>query len=194
MRPAVFLDRDGTMIEDVGYLGRVEEISWFPFTAEAVRRLNTAGFLVCVTTNQAGIGRGLFTHEAVADIHAHMTAVLASEGARIDGWFYCPHHPDAAIGAYRLICDCRKPAPGMIQQACERFSIDLAGSFVIGDKPLDVAMAARAGTTGILVRTGYGERAVQAHAGGVPGASRVAVNLLDAVQWLLDGRPSGAGE
>jgi D-glycero-D-manno-heptose 1,7-bisphosphate phosphatase len=119
-----------------------------------------------------------------------MTAVLASQGARIDAWFYCPHHPEAAIGSYRMVCDCRKPAPGMIQQACDRFPIDLAQSFVIGDKPLDVAMAARARTTGILVRTGYGDEAVRAHAGGVPGASHVAIDLLDAVRWILDGERS----
>lgn len=185
MTPAVFLDRDGTMIDDVGYLGRVEDIRWIPGALTAVARFNRAGYLVCVTTNQAGIGRGLFTAATVAAIHAQMDAALAAAGARVDGWFFCPHHPEAALEAFRQVCACRKPAPGLIQQACARFPIDLARSFVIGDKPLDLGLAVNAGVRGVLVRTGYGAKAEIAHAGRVPGAAFVADDLASACDWVL---------
>ncbi len=190
MTPAVFLDRDGTMIDDVGYLGRVEEVRWIPGAIEAVARLNRAGYLVCVTTNQAGIGRGLFTPEAVEAIHAHLAAALAAGGAHVDGWFYCPHHPEAALDTYRLVCPCRKPSPGLIHQACARFPIDLARSFVVGDKPLDMGLAANAGVPGVLVRTGYGAEATRTHPGGVPGAVWVAADLADACTWMLAQPPA----
>ena len=191
MTPAVFLDRDGTMNDDVGYLGRVDQVRWIPGAIDAIGRLNRAGYLVCVTTNQAGIGRGLFTPAAVEAIHLHMAAALAAGGARVDGWFYCPHHPDATLDAYRTVCACRKPAPGMIRQACARFAIDLAHSLVIGDKPLDMGLAAQAGVPGVLVRTGYGEEAAKAYPGGVPGAVTVAADLAEACTWVL-ARHSGA--
>lgn len=185
MTPAVFLDRDGTMNDDVGYLGRVDQVRWIPGAMAAVRRFNAAGYLVCVTTNQAGIGRGLFTAADVAAIHAHMDAALAAEGAHVDGWFFCPHHPQAALEAFRQVCACRKPAPGMIHQACERFAIDLARSVVIGDKPLDMGMAAQAGVRGVLVRTGYGAAAEREYGGRVPGAAWIADDLWAASGWLL---------
>ncbi len=185
MTPAVFLDRDGTMNEDVGYLGRVDQVRWIPGAIAAVGALNRAGYLVCVTTNQAGIGRGHFTPDDVAAIHAHMAAALTSAGARVDAWFHCPHHPEATLDAYRMVCDCRKPAPGMIHQACARFPIDLARSFVVGDKPLDMGMGAAAGVPGVLVRTGYGADAERAHPHGVPGAVAVADDLAAACRWVL---------
>ena len=185
MRPAVFLDRDGTMIHDVGYLGRLGDLRWFPWTVEAVRLLNRAGFLVCVTTNQGGVGLGFYTEAMVRDIHAQMDATLTAGGARVDGWFYCPHHPDARLDAFRLDCACRKPGTGMIQQATARFPIDLARSYVIGDKLADLAMAGNAGARGILVRTGYGEDVVQAHDGHVPGAAHVAADLMEATAWVM---------
>jgi D-glycero-D-manno-heptose 1,7-bisphosphate phosphatase len=141
-RPAVFLDRDGTMIEDIGYLSRPEQVRWFPYTVESIRLLNRAGFIVCVTTNQSGIGRGIYTEAQLQDIHRQMATYLDAGGATVDAWFYCPHHPVAEVEAYRAVCECRKPEPGMIRQACEQYEIDLARSFVIGDKLLDVARAA----------------------------------------------------
>jgi D-glycero-D-manno-heptose 1,7-bisphosphate phosphatase len=194
MRAAVFLDRDGTMIHDVGYLGRLSDLRWFSFTVEAIRLFNRAGLLVCVTTNQGGVGLGYYTEAVVHDIHAQMDATLAAGGARVDGWFHCPHHPHARLDALRIDCDCRKPGIGMIQQAADRFPIDLARSFVIGDKLADVAMADRAGARGILVRTGYGEDVVRAHDGRIPGAAYVAADLMEATGWVLrqNARPSEA--
>ncbi len=185
MRPAVFLDRDGTMIHEAGYLGRLDDLRWFGWTADAIRLLNRAGFLVCVTTNQGGIGLGLYTETFLHELHARMAATLEQNGARVDGWFYCPHHPSAIIEDLRRECDCRKPRPGMIRQAAERFDIDLDASFVVGDKLADVGLASQAGARGILVRTGYGDDVVAAHRGDVPGAAYIAGDLMAAVAWLL---------
>jgi D-glycero-D-manno-heptose 1,7-bisphosphate phosphatase len=185
MRPAVFLDRDGTMIHEAGYLSRLADLRWFPWTTEAIRLLNRAGFIVCVTTNQGGIGLGFFTEDFVAELHERMTETLAAGGARVDGWFHCPHHPAAVIEALRVDCECRKPRPGMITQAVARLGIDPARSFVVGDKLIDLGLATSAGARGILVKTGYGEEVVRAHDGEVPGAAYVASDLMAAVGWIL---------
>ena len=185
MQPAVFLDRDGTMVHDVGYLSRLEDLQWFPWTIEAVRLLHRAGFLVCVTTNQSGIALGFCTDAFVRRVHEEMSAAIEAAGARIDGWFYCPHHPQAAIDALRTDCECRKPRPGLVRQAQERFDIDLTRSFVIGDKSADVGLAEAVGARGILVRTGYGESELVRHNGDMPGSAHIATDLLEAVTWIL---------
>lgn len=185
MRPAVFLDRDGTMVHDVGYLSRLEDLHWFPWTIDAVRLLNRAGFLVCVTTNQGGIGLGFYTEAFLHSLHDHMSSVLEAAGARVDGWFHCPHHPDARIEALRVACDCRKPRPGMIEQAARRFPIDLAQSFVVGDKIADVNLGRAVGARSVLVKTGYGAAEIVRHGGTMPGAAHVAEELMGAVEWIL---------
>jgi len=191
MRPAVFLDRDGTMIHEAGYLSRLDDLRWFPWTTEAIRLLNRAGFVVCVTTNQGGIGLGFFTEAFVAELHGQMTETIEAAGARVDGWFHCPHHPSAIVEALRVDCDCRKPRPGLINQAGARFSIDLRRSFVVGDKLIDVGLAASTGARGILVKTGYGDEVARAHGGDVPGAAYVASDLMAAVAWILaESRPT----
>lgn len=173
------------MVHDVGYLSRLEDLQWFPWTIEAVRLLHRAGFLVCVTTNQSGVALGFCTDAFVRRVHEEMAAAITAAGGRVDGWFYCPHHPEAVIDALRLDCDCRKPKPGMVHQARERFEIDLAASFVVGDKTADVGLAGAVGARGILVRTGYGEAELARHAGQMPGAAHVAPDLLGAVSWIL---------
>ena len=185
MQPAVFLDRDGTMVQDVGYLSRLEDLHWFPWTIEAVRLLHRAGFLLCVTTNQSGIALGFCTDAFVRRVHEEMSAAIEAAGGRIDGWFYCPHHPEAAIDALRMECECRKPRPGLVRQAQERFDIDLTRSFVIGDKAADVGLAESVGARGILVRTGYGESELVRHNGRAPGTAHVATDLLGAATWIL---------
>lgn len=184
-RAAVFLDRDGTMIHETGYLSRIEDLRWFPYTADAIRLLHRAGFLVCVTTNQGGIGLGLYTEDTMQSLHRQMAATLEAAGARVDGWFHCPHHPSALVEALRVDCDCRKPKPGMIRQAAARFGVDLSASFVVGDKMADIGSAEQAGARGILVRTGYGEDTVRANGGAVPGAAYVAMDLMEATSWVL---------
>ncbi len=185
MQPAVFLDRDGTMVHDVGYLSRFEDLRWYPWTIEAVRLLARAGFLVCVTTNQSGIALGFCSDTFVRSVHDRMGAEIAAAGGRVDGWFYCPHHPEAHIDALRLECDCRKPKPGMIRQAQDRFAIDLGRSFVVGDKMADVGLATGVGARGVLVRTGYGEAELHRHDGRMPGAAHVAPDLMAATAWIL---------
>ena len=185
MRPAVFLDRDGTMIEDVGYLSRREDLHWFPYTLDAIRLLNRAGFLVCVTTNQGAVGLGFYDEAFVNELHAEMGETVASSGGRIDAWYFCPHYPTALIDRYRSECNCRKPEPGMIHQAMADFSIDLPRSYVVGDKLADVGMATAVGARAILVKTGYGQAELRRHDGRVPGAAFVADTLLEAASWIL---------
>src|SRR5581483_11114714 len=148
-RPAVFLDRDGTMIHDPGYLARLDGLRWYPWTIDAIRLLNRAGFLVFVTTNQGGVALGLYEEAFVHTVHTVMAERLAAGGARIDGWFYCLHHPRAITDALRIECDSRKPRGGMVRQAQARFSIDIARSFVVGDKFSDVGLAASTGARGV---------------------------------------------
>ena len=156
MRPAVFLDRDGTLIEEVGYLDRLERLSLFPWTVDAVRLLNRAGLPVVVVSNQAGVARGFFDESFVHELHRHLDERLAAGGARINRYYFCPHHPDAPVQKYRVNCQCRKPGAGMVRQAADELDLEPAMSFVIGDRWLDVELAANVGATGVLVRTGYG--------------------------------------
>ena len=184
-RPAVFLDRDGTLIHDVGYLSRVEDVQWFPWSIEAIRLLGRAGFLVCITTNQGGIGLGFYGADIVERVHAGMCADVEAVGGRIDALFFCPHHPRAITDELRIDCECRKPRAGMIQQAMARFDIDLSRSFVVGDKMADVGLATNAGARGILVKTGYGHAQLQRFGEHPPGAAYVADTVFEAVGWIL---------
>jgi D-glycero-D-manno-heptose 1,7-bisphosphate phosphatase len=150
---------------------------------------------VFVDTNQGGVGLALYPETTVHAIHDAMTSTLARGGAQVDGWFYCPHHPEARIEALRVDCACRKPKPGLVRQAADAFEIDLPRSFVVGDKLSDVDLARGVGARGVLVRTGYGDEVLQAHAGVAPGAAYVAADLMAATAWLLDaslekGRPA----
>ena len=192
-RPAVFLDRDGTMIQESHYLSRRDDLRWFPWTADAIRLLNRAGFLVCVTTNQGGIALGLYSEAFVQQLHAEMDATLDASGARVDGWFYCPHHPQGTVPALRMNCDCRKPMPGMAWQANAALGIDFAHSFVVGDKAGDLGLAGNVRATGVLVQTGYGAELASAHDGQVPGAAHVAMDLMAATAWILS-QPARASE
>ena len=146
-RPAVFVDRDGTLIEEVNFLHRVEDLRLFDFTAEAVTQLNQAGYLVIVVTNQSGIGRGIFTE---ADMHGIHDAIQQQLDNAIDAFYYCPHLPCDG-------CACRKPGRGMIDSALRDFALDLENSWIIGDKRTDVETGQNAGISSGLVLTGYGE-------------------------------------
>jgi len=156
VRPAVFLDRDGTLIEERGYLSKLEDIALFADTPAALRRLRDAGFALVVVTNQAGIARGYFDEAFVQKAHRYLGEMLAAEGIVIDGYYYCPHHPGGLVPEYSRVCRCRKPAPGMVEHAARDLDLDVDRSFVVGDKWLDVELATNAGARGILVRTGYG--------------------------------------
>jgi len=156
LRPAVFLDRDGTLNKEAVYLYRVEEFAWIPGAPEAVRRLNEADVLVLVVTNQAGIARGYYTEADVRRLHDHMQTALRRYGAHIDAFYFCPDHPDSPLPAYRRDGGCRKPAPGMLREALREWPIDLTRSFLVGDKNIDIEAGRALGLNTLLVETGYG--------------------------------------
>ncbi|MFQ5780765.1 MAG: lipopolysaccharide heptosyltransferase II [Nitrospiria bacterium] len=175
---AVFLDRDGTINEDVGYLDRLQNLSLIPGAAAAIAKLNRKGIPVFLITNQSGVGRGFFTEKFVGEVHRYLQVLLAKEGASLNGIYYCPHHPET------MPCQCRKPSMGMIEKAISEYPIDLSRSYVVGDKSLDMALAQR-GAKGVLVQTGYGKGTLQElRRSGMP-PDHVSNNLSDAVEWIL---------
>jgi D-glycero-D-manno-heptose 1,7-bisphosphate phosphatase len=181
VRRAVFLDRDGTLLEEGNYVSDLRQIVFFPYSIDAVRLLNQAGFAVVVITNQSGIARGIVRESFVAEAHRFIDEKLAAAGARIDGYYYCPHHPDGSLSQFRQDCECRKPKPGQLRQAAADLDLDLNGSFVVGDRWSDVDVATAAGARGILVRTGYGREAERESR---PDAL-VVDNLMAAVAWIV---------
>jgi D-glycero-D-manno-heptose 1,7-bisphosphate phosphatase len=183
-RPAVFLDRDGTLIEERGYLDRMELLELFPWTTDAIRLLNRAGYAVVVVTNQSAVGRGIITEAFLQSVHDAVTARLSAGGARIDAFYVCPHHPFEARGAYRQTCRCRKPGPGLIEQACRDLDLDPASSFMVGDRWIDVACGQAAGTHSLLLRTGYGAHQEKDPPVG-PAPDAILNNLMEAVGWIL---------
>jgi D-glycero-D-manno-heptose 1,7-bisphosphate phosphatase len=155
MNRAVFLDRDGTINEEVGYLKSLDMLKIIPGAGAAIRRLNDAGFKVVIITNQSGVARGYFPESLVHEAHALLTGMLRQDGATIDGIYYCPHHPTAGNSKHTIACDCRKPATGLLDRAARDLDIDMKQSFMVGDKWSDVELGHRAGTRAILVRSGF---------------------------------------
>jgi D-glycero-D-manno-heptose 1,7-bisphosphate phosphatase len=185
-RRAIIMDRDGTVCEEVGYVNHVDRVRLLPRSAEAILAANEAGFQTVVVTNQAGVARGYFAESLVDEVHDRVRELLAQNGARLDGIYYCPHHPEVGTAAYRRACSCRKPSPGMLERARDEMGIDLAASYMIGDSIKDVEAGHRAGATTVLVLSGYGkgEWTHQAHAWPVQ-PDYVAEDLKSAVDWIL---------
>jgi D-glycero-D-manno-heptose 1,7-bisphosphate phosphatase len=186
---AVFLDRDGTLIEEVGYLDRPERVELYPYSGDAIRALNRAGLRIVMVTNQSGVARGFFTEAVVDAVHTHIERLLAEAGAHIDAYYYCPHHPDGKVAEYARACDCRKPARGLVDRATRELGIDPRRSFAVGDRWLDVALAREVGAAGVLVRTGYGLTEEQRPVNGLA-ADAVVDNLAAAASWILQNRRS----
>lgn len=184
-RRAVFLDRDGTINEDVGYPGRYDQVRIYPYSFEAVRKLNAAGLAVVVITNQSGVGRGLFSEDDLRVIHDRMRAEFAAAGARIDAIFYCPHFVGSASSVYGIDCACRKPFPGMALKAREALDLDLEGSYMVGDKVEDIRFGTNAGARTVLVLTGYGEASREALGREGAEPDHVAPDLGAAADWIL---------
>jgi D-glycero-D-manno-heptose 1,7-bisphosphate phosphatase len=153
-QPAVFLDRDGTLNHDTGYVYRVADFHWLPGAVNAVRALNTHGYYVFIVTNQSGVARGLYDEAAIRDLHDWMNGELRDAGARIDDFRYCPHHPEASVAAYRAVCSCRKPAAGMLLDLMETWPVIRDGSIMIGDRESDAAAGMAAGIASAIVPPG----------------------------------------
>ena len=182
----VFLDRDGTVTEEVGYVNHPSRLALIPGAAEAIRTLNQAGIPVLLATNQAGVARGYFTEELVKEVLKRLVELLAVQGARLDALYYCPHHPSVGPAPYRRECDCRKPKPGMLLRGAQEFGLDLGRSFVVGDKISDVEFAHKAGARGVMVLTGYGlgEYTYQRQ-DWKDQPDFIAPGLPEAVEWML---------
>ncbi|MEK6631235.1 MAG: HAD family hydrolase [Acidobacteriota bacterium] len=184
-RPAAFLDRDGTLNEEAGYVDRLDRLVLYPFAIDAIRLLHDAGYLVVVITNQAGVAQGLYDEGFVEETGRYLAEQARLGGTIIDGHYYCPHSPDAAVEAYRTDCECRKPKAGMAIRAAEELNLDLTRSVVIGDRWRDLAVAQAVGARGIIVKTGYGAtEALQPPPG--MAADAVCDTLAAAVVWLLE--------
>ena len=185
MKPTVFLDRDGTINEDVGYLNALDRLVFIPGALDAIRLLTRAEYQIAIVTNQAGVALGMIEEQVLAALHARIDERIRQAGGRVDGWFVCPHSRTATVEKFRLDCDCRKPKPGLFDQACAALPVDKARSFYIGDKASDMGAAQAAGLPGILVRTGYGEGEYRRLNGNIPGAAIVVANLAEAASRIL---------
>ena len=184
-RRAVFLDRDGTLIEECGYLDRLDSLRLFPWTADALRLLRRGGFVCVVVTNQSAVARGLIDEGFVWQVHEEMNARLGPGGGAVEHLYFCPHLHDATLERYRQACDCRKPSPGMIERAARELDLDVAGSVMVGDKWLDVACGRAAGARGILVRTGHGAHEAQTAPPPGVAADAILTNVMEAAGWIL---------
>jgi D-glycero-D-manno-heptose 1,7-bisphosphate phosphatase len=185
-RPAVFMDRDGTLSHEVGYVNHLSRFRLYPWSVDAVRLVNRAGYAAVVVTNQAGVARGYYPESLVREVNASLRASMEAGGARLDGVFVCLHHPSVGEPPYRQDCDCRKPRPGLVRRAENELGLDLARSWVIGDRHGDLQLAWNVGARAALVASGYGRGELQHHA---PRWSRppdlVAENVLEAVERIL---------
>jgi len=183
---AVFLDRDGTINEEVGYVNHLRRFVLLPRVGEAIRLLNRRGLKTVVVTNQSGVARGYFPESLIHLVHQRMEELLGQEGAHLDGIYYCPHHPDAGSPPYRQKCRCRKPDTGLVDEATRSLDLDCSKSYMIGDRGPDLEFARRIGAKGILVLTGYG-RGEWEYCRDQWNAEPdyVAQDLYEAVQWIL---------
>jgi D-glycero-D-manno-heptose 1,7-bisphosphate phosphatase len=185
-RAAVFFDRDGTLNEEVDFLTEPEQLRLIQGASAAVRSLNTRGYPVCIISNQSAVARGLLSEADLIPIHKKLAGELGRDGAHIDRIYYCPHHPTAGIPPYNVDCDCRKPRPGMLQRAAAELSLHLPGSYVVGDRIVDVQVARAVGARGILVLTGYGMTALnECRTQGVT-PDFIAASAREAVEFILE--------
>ena len=187
MNRAVFIDRDGTISEEVGYINHPSRFRVFPYSAAAIKRLNDAGWLAILVTNQAGVARGYFAEDMVHTVHNQLELDLKKDGARLDAIYYCAHHPSIGEPPYRFDCDCRKPKPGLILRAATELNVDLARSWMIGDRYSDIELARNAGVSSAFVLSGYGrgewehQRREWKH-----DPDLVSENLLEAITAIID--------
>jgi D-glycero-D-manno-heptose 1,7-bisphosphate phosphatase len=189
-RIGVFLDRDGTLNEELNFIRTADELHMIPGAAAAVRMLNQRGVITCVISNQSGVGRGYLKESDLIPIHHRLEEQLRNEGAHVDQIYYCPHHPTEGMPPYNVECDCRKPKPGMLKRGSKEFNLDLSDSFVVGDSVVDIQAGNAVGATTVLVLTGYGADALdQCRRNGIA-PDYVAPTIVQAIDFIthtLDG-------
>lgn len=184
-KPAVFLDRDGTINVEAGYIKDLANLHLMPGAAAAIKRLNDMGVPAILATNQSGPARGYYPETWVHTLNNRVAELLGAEGARLDDMFYCPHLPDGTVPEYTMACRCRKPEPGMLEMAAAKHGIDLSASYMIGDKSTDVEVGQRAGCRTVLLRSGYGERVLSGEYQWKVEADFVADTLVEAIDWVV---------
>lgn len=184
-RPAVFLDRDGTINVEAGYIRDLANMHLMPGAAAAIRRLNELGVPAILATNQSGPARGYYDEAWVHTLNGRVCELLEAEGARLDDVFYCPHHPEGTVPAFTQACRCRKPETGMLDDAAAKHGLDLAASYMIGDKATDVEVGQRAGCRTVLLRSGYGEQVIAGEYQWQVAADFVADTIVEAIDWVV---------
>lgn len=185
-KPVVFLDRDGTLNEEVGYIRDLKDLRLIAGAGAAVRKLNDAGVAAILITNQTGAARGYYAEQHIRDLNQRLQDLLAEDGAHLDGAYYCPHLPEASVAEYASVCACRKPEPGLVEQAFqENATLDRTLSYVVGDKATDVELAERCGARGVLVTTGYGQSVLAGTYQWPVKPDFTAGNIVEAVDWIL---------
>lgn len=185
-RPVVFLDRDGTLNVEAGYIREVENLVLIDGAGEAIKKLNDAGIAAILVTNQTGAARGYYLEEHIHNLHKRLTALLAAEGAHLDAIYYCPHLAEGSVDPYAIDCDCRKPEVGMVEHAyADHADLDRSRSFVVGDKASDIELARNCKSRGILVKTGYGEAVLKGEYQHVVTPDYEAHSIVDGVEWIL---------
>jgi D-glycero-D-manno-heptose 1,7-bisphosphate phosphatase len=191
MQPAVFIDRDGTISEEVGYVNHPSRFRLFPYSSQAIRKLNERHWLAIVVTNQAGVARGYFSEDVILRVHDQLDLELKKQQAQLDAIYYCAHHPSVGEPPYRLDCDCRKPKAGLVNRAAQDFEIDLSASWMVGDRYSDIELARNAGLRSAFVLSGYGRGEWEyQRAGWKQQPDLVCENLLEAVESILSSSPS----
>jgi D-glycero-D-manno-heptose 1,7-bisphosphate phosphatase len=180
------MDRDGTICEEVGYLDSIERFRLLPRAAEAIKLLNGRGLKAVVVTNQSGVARGFFSESLLQELHEELVRQLRQEGGHLDGIYYCPHHPSEGNQPYLRVCDCRKPAPGLLLRAAKDLGLDLQASYGIGDHYSDVECAQRVGAKGILVLTGHGGGSLAEKENWRTPPDYIAPDLYAAVEWVIE--------
>ncbi|MBM4310990.1 MAG: HAD family hydrolase [Deltaproteobacteria bacterium] len=184
MKPAVFLDRDGTVNVDVGYLCHPDQITLLSRAVEGLHLLRDCSLALVIITNQAGVARGLIPPGQLPVIQRAFLRLMRAHAIPVAGYYACPHHPEGSVAEYRRACDCRKPAPGLVLQAARELDLDVQRSYVIGDKPSDVQLAHNTGATGILVLTGEGRKHLENYPPGFTPPHMVCDDLYEAAKWI----------
>ena len=181
---AVFLDRDGTLVEERGHISSIKQVKFIRGAFAALRKLRKLGFKLVIVSNQSGVARGILTEAQVRKVNQYILSELEKRGLRMDGLYYCPHHPKRGNGSFTRKCSCRKPSDGMIQKARKRLNVDTHKSYVMGDKLTDIEMGRKVKSKTILVLTGFGREELARQKGRFGKPDKLAEDIADAVKWI----------